>query len=384
MTFGQGQFSCTDGEAEKYAAALARAEFPMVCLASPLFLRVKERAASLARSVDLLAPSAVRDFLRKEARSSRPTDVCAELLEYCLLDSCKTGLFGKKHGGIIFAELRGVAIWPTVSGPLTTFHDSQPLFLPRDRAEMQLFMEARSLSTLDIDGLTPLVLSTILDNIADLASLIRFRTVGDLSIDWPSMYPLVAPSNLFGDSPCRLAGLDHLIRSIWMWINTVSKEEKLSSFQSPLHSHMLLPINNSRIRRLGTKEDVLPTLIVDESNLLAEILVSATSQNPEAALPVLDTDLLTPEVVKLLRKRSKIAAELKLTCVDDLERFLIWLTGSKGLITAISQPAKGMLLDHLEKLVREESRKGHLTPNIAKLIRRLPLFNKSTSVAPFE
>ena len=381
VAFDQGMFSCIRGEAEKYATALAQAKVPVVYLASPLLIRVKERAACLVKNINLLNPGAVRDFLREQGISSGSKDTYAQLLEYCLLDAGKSGL-GAKHGSAVFADLCGVDIWPTVSGPITRL-SQQPLFLPRDKAEMQLFINAQSLRTLDIDHLSPLALSIILENMTSLSSLIRFRTISDLSIDWPLMYPLATSSDSSSDCSRRLEGLDHLVNGIWMWIIARSKEEKLESFQSSLYDQKLIPINDSRIRRLGTKEYMIPALIVEKSDPLSDVLTSITSQNPGLTAPMLDTHLLTSEVVKSLRKKAKNAKDLHLTCPDHLETFMEWLVGGKEMLAIASPQQKEILLMHIEKLLRSRSHLEQLAPDLANFMKKLPLFKKSKSTAPF-
>lgn len=161
------------------------------------------------------------------------------------------------------------------------------------------------------------------------------------------------------------------------------REEK-QKLPSSLSSTWLVPINHSRIRQIAPSSNFALTLIVEKDDSLAKFLLEAASQPSVAALPLLDIDVMPADAVKFLRKESKITPELRLTSQDSLETFVDWLAASQQILHAASLRQKKLILEHVEKLMRDQPQNKRLSSGLASQMRKLPIFSKTTSVQPYK
>ena len=384
VRFDQGFFCKSDAQDNKYVTSLAQVQMPVVVLEQNVLQKLKGRVNSQSKSLRLRTPSTVRQFVRdcNERISTLPQDVSASILEYCLLDAIESDLKGKSRTSL-YGDLHGIRLWPTASGALVTVPSDGFLFLPRDVAEMQLFSGTRAPRTLNINELTPTTRDVLRNDITYLGAVMRFRGLHDLAEDWPNMYQGAFPHGDTSELEQRVRGLDALVHSLWTWMSLRIKEEK-QKLPSSLSSTWLVPINHSRIRQISPSSNSALTLIVEKDDSLAKTLLEAASHTSLAALPLLDTDMMPADAVKFLRKESKTSPELRLTCQDSLETFVDWLAASQQILHSASLQQKKLILEHIERLVRDQTHNKRLSPGLASQMRKLPLFSKTTSVEPYK
>ena len=383
VTLDEGFFSKSDANDTHYVKSLALIHMPVVVLEQNLLQKLEDRVNSHNKRLRLRSPTTVRQFVRNcnELISTLPRDVSASILEYCLLDAIDRDLKGELRT-VLYDDLHGIRLWPTVSGALATVSSDGVLFLPRDTAEMQLFSGTRTPETLDINELTPNVRDVLRNDIAYLHVVMRFRALHDLTEDWPNMYRGVFQLGDTNELEQRARDSDPLIHSIWTWISLRLKEEK-QKLPSSLNSTWIVPINDSRIRQISPSSNSALTLIIEKGEPLADILLEAASRTSLAASSLLDTDMMPADAVKFLRKKSKTRPDLRLTCQDSLETFVDWLAAGQQILHPASPQQKKLILKHLEKLVRDQTHSNHLSSGLAGQMRKLPLFSKTTSVAPY-
>lgn len=382
VRFDQGFFCKSDAQDDKYVTSLAQVQMPVVVLEQELLQKL--RVNSQSKSLRLRTPSTVRQFIRNcnERISTLPRDVSASILEYCLLDAIESDLKGKSRN-VLYGDLHGIRLWPTASGTLVTVPSDGFLFLPRDVAEMQLFSGTRAPKTLNINELTPAVRDVLQNDITYLSAVMRFRSLHDLAEDWPNMYQGAFPHGETSELEQRVQGLDPLVHHLWTWMSLRLREEK-QKLPSSLSSTWLVPINHSRIRQIAPSSNFALTLIVEKDDSLAKFLLEAASQPSVAALPLLDIDVMPADAVKFLRKESKITPELRLTSQDSLETFVDWLAASQQILHAASLRQKKLILEHVEKLMRDQPQNKRLSSGLASQMRKLPIFSKTTSVQPYK
>lgn len=384
VTLDKGFFSKSDVEDTKYVTSLAQIQMPVVILERHLLQKFEERVNCHNRRLKLRTPTTVRQFIRNcnERISTLPPDVAASILEYCLFDAIDSDLKGNSRTEL-YGDLHGVCLWPTVSGTLAEVPSDDILFLPRDAVEMQLFSGTRTPKTLNIKNLTPIVHDILRNDIAYLGAVMRFRTLHDLTDDWPNMYRGGFQQRSTDKLEQRVQDLDPLVHEIWTWMSLRLKEEK-HRLPPSVNRTWLVPINDSRIRRISPSSESEITLIIEKGEPLTDFLLEAVSRAPLAASPLLDTDALPADAVSFLRKESKTSPDLRLTCQDSLESFVDWLTASQWILHSATPQQKKLTLKHLEKLVRDQTYSRDLSPGLAGQIRTLPLFSKTTSVAPYK
>lgn len=382
VTLNEGFFSKSAAQDTKYVTSLTRLQMPIVILEQSLLQKVERRVNSHTKRLRLRTPTTVRQFVRNcnDRMLTLPRDVLASILEYCLLDAIDSNLKGDSRTAL-YSDLQGICLWPTVSGTLTVAPSDRILLLPRDAAEMQLFSRTRTSETLNVDELTPTVRGLLQNDITYLSTVMRYRALHDLTEDWPNMYPIAFQHGNTKEFEQRAKSLDPLIHSLWEWMSRRLKEEK-QRLPSSLSSTWLIPISDSRVRQISPSSTSAPTLIIEKGEQpLADFLLEAASRTPMAAPPLLDTDMMPADAVKFLRKNSNTSPHLRLTCQDSLETFVEWLSAGQQIIHSASPQQKKLILKHLEKLVRDQA---HSSPALANQTRKLPLFSKITSVAPYK
>ena len=382
VTLDDGFFAKSGTQDAKYLTCLAKISMPVVVLEPEILQKLKGRVNIYNKKLRLQTPSTVRQFVRNcnECLSTLARDVSASILEYCL-DTTNSDLRDDSRT-VLYGDLHGLRLWPTVSGTLAVVPPDGVLLFPRDAPEMQLFSGTRTDETLDIDELTPAV-RDVLRNDITYCAVIRFRALQDLIEDWPNMYQGAFQHGDTSELEQRARDLDPLIHNIWTWISLRLREEK-QKLPSGLHSTWLIPINNSRIRQISPRSNSALTLIIEKGEPLADFLLEAVSRDPLAAPPLLDTDMMSPEAVKVLRKLSKTNPELRLTCQTSLETFVDWLAAGQQILRSLSPQQKKLIVKHLEKLMRDQIHSTHLLPGLASQMRKIPVFSKTTSVEPYK
>lgn len=382
VTLDEGFFSKSGAQDTKYVTSLAQTQMPIVILELSLLQKVERRVNSHTKRLRLRTPTTVRQFVRNcnDRMLKLPRDVSASILEYCLLDASDSDLKGDSRT-VLYSDLHGIRLWPTVSGTLAVVPSDGLLFLPRDAAELELFSGTRTSETVNVNELTPTVHGLLQNDITYLSAVIRYRALHDLIEDWPNMYQVAFQHGNTKAFEQRPAKLDPLIHSLWTWMSYRLKEEK-SRLPSSLSSSWLIPINDSRVRQISPGSNSALTLIIEKGEQpLADFLLEAASRTPMAAPPLLDTGTMPADAVKFLRKNSKTSPDLRLTCQDSLETFVDWLSAGQQIIHSASTQQKKLVLKHLEKLVRDQT---HSSPALANQMRKLPIFSKTMSVAPYK
>ena len=382
VTLDEGFFSKSGAQDTKYVTSLAQLQMPIVILGQSLLHKVERRVNSHTKRLRLRTPTTVRQFIRNcnDRMLTLPRDVLASILEYCLLDAIDSELKGDSRT-VLYNDLHGIRLWPMASGTLAVVPSNGLLFLPRDAAEIQLFSGTRISKTLNVDELTPTVRGLLQDDITFLSAVMRYRALHDLTEDWPNMYQGAFQHGNTKEFVQRAREFDPLIHSLWTWISRRLKEEK-QRLPSSLSNLWLIPINDSRVRQISPGSNSALTLIIEKGEQpLADFLLEAASSTSIAAPPLLDTDMMPEDAVKFLRNKSKTSPDLRLTCQDSLEKFVDWLLAAQQIIHSASTPQKNLILKHLEKLMRDQT---HSSPALASQMRKLPLFSKTTSVAPYK
>lgn len=376
-----GFFATNDAEAKKYGPALAAALLPAVYLEDSLLKKLEQRMKILDRNVTFLTPVTVRQFFRQHGLPALSSEVHSVILEFFLLDGLKSGL-EKEQRDRLYDDLHGIQMWPTVSGNLSS-SDRADLMLPRDDAEMQLFSNSRATTTLDISKMSSTVRKLLLNDIENLAVVMRFRRLEDLALDWPVMYLMVPrPENSRGWAK-RAFGLDSVLHEIWAWITERVQEGQRIDLELS-RDLWLVPMNDFRIRRFAPKCLKTPLLVIEKEDPLFGFLVAITEQDPLKMPPLLDTDLLPEEARRLLRKKGPIKIDTQCTCIHDPETFVNWLAAGKNSLAKASDDEKMMLLNHLETLTRDSIFPTGLSPTLMSQMRELPLYSKISCSPPFE
>lgn len=382
VTLEEGFFSESGAQDSKYVTSLAQLQMPIVILEHCLLQNVERCANDYNKRLRLLTPTTVRQFVRNcnDRMMTLPQDASASVLEYCLLDAINRDLKGVSRT-VLYNDLGDICLWPTLSGTLAAVLSNRSLFLPRDTTEMQLFSITRPSKTLNVNKLTSTVYDLLQNDISYLGAVMRYRALHDLAEDWPNMYHVAFQQGSTNEFGQRARDRDPLIRSLWMWMSHRLKEEK-QKLPSSLGSTWLIPINDSRVRQISPGSNSSLTLIIEKGEQpLADFLLEAASCTSIAAPPLLDTDTMPVDAVKFLRKKSQTSPELRLTCQDSLDKFVDWLAAGQQIVHSASPQQKKLILKHLEKLMRDQT---HFSPALASQMRKLPLFSKTMSVAPYK
>lgn len=372
---GQGFFSASSGEARKYASALADIRLPAVFLNRNLLEKTSERANAFSQHLSMVTPSAVQKFLRVQPNlvSSSTTPL---LLEYCLVQALNKNTKEKTRESI-YHDLQGIAIWPVLDGTLSSLED---LLLPRDLEEMELFLGARKSQTLDLNRLTVSVLELLLRDIKSVPSL-RFRTITDLQQDWPLLYPVTSACPNSDTLFQRPPGLDLKVGAIWKWVCARASGGEIYDF-SMLETLWLLPVKDSLIRRFAPGSDSFPMLIVEKTESQYQLMADISSGS--RVVGILDTSLLPPEAIQFLRKQVKKTPQIGGACLDHLESLVAWLAVGRNSVIQVSPQQKTLLLETLSHLAKNKYFSTKVPSALTCNLKSLPLYSKSSSVAPFK
>ena len=378
----EGFFTTINSETTKYTVALTEANVAVVQLEKPLFERLQQRYPGSVQ-ITRMTPKTVRQFLRSHKASTLPKiprTLLKLLLEYCLLDVQQTTDDGSKK--LLYNEFNGITLWPTMNGQLSAFGASD-LLLPRDLEEVELFTNASRARTLDLNNLTDQTLHLLRKDIALALASVRYRRLADLSEDWPAVYPLTEPFDASVNWTSRPMGHGELaIGRIWTWICARLEEEKQMPPQ--IDDLWLLPTNSLRLRRYAPGPKSQPMLIITDSEPLFEFAIDLVLKDPDAAPPVLHTELLPAVAVKLLQRNARSIPKLHGACVDHFESLLTWLVAGKELLRTASDEQKRTVLQQLEALTRYSDPITYNKRNIAGQLRSLPIFSKISSSFPFK
>lgn len=376
-----GFFAIKDAEATKYRKALAQVRISAVYLDEALFRKVQQRAKLLGKTQKILGPGTVRQFLRWQKLPTLSERDASLVLEFCLLDAIKSQSEDSSRSGL-YDDFQGIELWPTINGALS-ISNNVDLLLPRDNAEMQLFAQARAKNTLDLFKVSPPVQKLLFKDINHLASVMRYRRLGDLNVDWPVMYPMEPLHGVSPEFAPRPSDLDNTLGSIWVWISERIREGQ--RIDPSLSGELwLIPVSSGRIRRYKAYEESVPVLILEQNDTLFKILRAATSQDPAKSPPVLNIETLSAGAVGLLRNDKDIRTNTNCTCVDYADTFVDWLVAGKQMLLATSDQDKAALLGHLEFLTRESKLPGGLSTTLLTQTRRLPLYSKISCWHPFK
>lgn len=383
IMISHGLVSVRTHESIKYASALEEAKVPAVYLEESMFDKLQQYISN-SDKIQLLSSRTVRDFLRTKHASTALPDISSPLLklllEYCVLDADQEPSTSRRS---LYNNLCGITFWPTMNGMLAELGKSD-LLLPRSGDEAALFSEARRASTIDVNRLTEQTLKSLRADIDDCLPMIRYRTLIDLTEDWPVIYPTEPQLRSVNSWLSRTQEHDQMITTIWTWICARFKEEK--KIPSRFHDLWLLPINNSRLCRVQQGAESQSLLIVSPHEQLFVFLNDLLQGHPEIPPPILDSVLLPAGSVKILRKIAKSDPKLRLACPDDLESLLEWLVAARGLLQTASIRQKRIVLEHVEKISMTTSTSTSIDRNtaLATHIRSLPFFSKISSSFPFQ
>lgn len=376
-------FAIKDGDVSKYSKALAQVNVPAVYLSEPLSRKVQQRAKAQGWEMSGLEPTSIRRFLRRREPSSLlPDDFASLLLEFCLLDAIR-GLSKDAMRTKVCKEIQRIRLWPLVDGTRAAF-GSEPLLLPRDEVELELFAKSRPACTLDITQLSPKVRILLLKDRPFPSDLVRFRGLLDLKIDWPTMYPLAFSTKQHSEAPvARLPKHGNVITSIWKWIsNRIQEGYKMDP---RLLGHLLLiPITETRIRPYASSSENPPVLLIEPQELLYSLLTNAISRDQLAAPPLLDFKVLPATAVDLLRNNEQVRTDTRCTSIDHAETFVDWLVAGKSMLPMLPIEDRKLLLSHLENTTRREKLPRGLPYALKSKLRELPIYHKLACRPPFK
>ena len=376
-----GLFAIENSEAMTYRPALTEAHVPIAYLDELMFRKTEQRANLLSKKFRKLESSSVRHILRSQGVPFLSHENASLVLEFCLLDAIKSDLEGSLRS-TLYSDLQDISLWPTVSGTRSAPVKSG-LLLPRNTAEMQLFMKSRSGKTLELSHLSPTVQKILHKDIENLKSIVQFRGLEDLAEDWPVMYPIPITPGRSEPWVSRPAEHDDMLHKIWSWIcERVHEGQPMTS--ALLNKLYLIPINFCRIRRYRLDSESRPVLVIEPGEFLFKPLVNLVSQEPRTAPPLLDIEVLTSGAVDLLRNNKDLCCYVSCTNVDHAEAFAGWLAAAKPLLSQASEDVKRNLLDHLEKITKGSNLPTGMSSVLVAYLRALPLYSKTSWPPPYE
>ena len=380
--FSDALFAIKNAEATTYGFALAEARIPAVYLDEPLFRKTKERVRILSKSIQILSPTLVRQFLRSETLPLVSDNIASLILEFCLLDAIKSKLEGSS-GTDLYKDFDMIPLWPTVDGG-RSISDNTKLLLPRDNTEMQLFKTSRASDTLDIssDRLRSSVRKLLLGDVENITALMRLRRLADLAVDWPVMYPISLGQRSKYYAP-RPPDPNELLRRIWTWIFERTRD---GQSMNPLHGGglWLVPMNGHRIRQYVPASKSYPVLLTEPNEPLFRFLTNIASQTPAETPPVFDIAVLSSEAVSLLRQHKEIRSDMNCACVEEADKFVDWLVVGKSKLSEVSDADREALISHLEHRTNYKNLSGGISTTLGKQMRRLPIYSKISCVPPFK
>lgn len=370
-------FQASD-ENNLYASAFAQISLPAVYLSTGLLDKTQQRARISSQPLIIGSPPAIRNFLQMNRFVIKP-DMPPLVLKYCLLDLLN-GNAKQGSKSILYSSLKGIPIWPTLSGNLV---DCGDLLLPRNHDEMKLFANSRSWKTIDISRLEPDVLRLVWEDIAHLSGLMRFRTLPDLQIDWQDLYPLSGVSRISGFFVKRPAASDEILGKMWRWICAIRQpNEQLSS---SLEDLWLIPLNNLRLRQYFPWEKSPLMLIADKRREpFYQTMVDNSSEEDAYAPCILDSKVLPEETIGLFRTQARSVAKFRGACQTQFSPLVTWLATSGELLRTASDEQKAIILEDLESLARNSRSIAGIASANRENLRSLPLYSRVVSESPYK
>lgn len=372
----QGFFSAKDGEHETYASALAQIQFPAVFAPLPILNKTRQRAKICSCHMQMMKPSNVRSYIQRNHPPSH-SDISPYLLEFCLLDLISCEFDGMPVE--VYREMQEIPIWPLLSIPSLSCLKGTVL-LPSDVKEMKLFQSSTAFQTINVERLTDQVYALLKYDVALIQGM-RYRELDDLKLDWPQMYHVKGGIGGSEHFLPRCADVDPLLCSVWDWICN----GKINGHQYPisvLGGLWLLPTKDNYIRLLAPTSQPPPMLIVKKDEplygLILEIWSKVEIVNNQAAVTILDAEVLPAEATRLLMKQTlhNTGVGLALAITQDFGSFVTWLAASRASLAGISDQQKILLLEHLETILRIQSYKSLQRSHLGSKVKTLPLFRK--------
>lgn len=376
VSMDQAFFFRADDESHIYASAMDQITLPAVYLSQDILRKAQQQAQVLSVSLRVASPTVIRQFLHTNKYVIKP-DISSLVLEYCLLDSLK-GRIKPGSKSNFYSSLKGVPIWPTLSGNLT---DSGDLLLPRNSDEMNLFTKARTQKTINISKLEPRVLGLLWKDIAHLSTLMRFRTLSDLQVDWQIIYPLKNNSqysDFFRERPCES---DEILGKIWRWIYTTKLPNE--HLPSTLQRLWLIPINSFRLRHYLPGDESPLMLIEDKRGPFYQSMADDFSRKDANTPAILDSKALPQEAVAFFRAQANMVPEFRGACQKNFSPLVSWLAANSELIRTATDQQKSTILKDLESLSKK-SGFAAINPVNQENLRALPLYSRVLSKSPYE
>ncbi|KAL8828013.1 MAG: hypothetical protein Q9170_006784 [Blastenia crenularia] len=385
VSLQNGLFAPNEEDVKLYSNAFSSVKLPLVSLERPMYDKVLLQAVEMAKTVPIISPQLVRQFLQEHSQLQVHRDYSSLLLQYCLLDFIPKARAFRTPTEIRFA-LANIPLWPTVNKSLAALTDT-PFLLPRGPEEMQLFRASRPSETLDLDCLLEPVVKLLEECTKHPSSFVRYRAIPDLESDWGSLYPLQS-SNTRSDICTREPEDDSKIQTVWSWIYARCKEEGESSIVSTkgLDKLFLVPVDGLRIRRISPSDKKQPTLIIQDGDWIHDLLNNEVTKDKCPLGPVLDVKCLPAKAVKLLRSLARKRPDTALASLDQLQSLVTWLVTNRDVLENHPVRHKELLVRQL-RLLAEQNDSPTQVPSKALLkqqIVQLPIFTQVTAVAPYE
>ena len=256
------------------------------------------------------------------------------------------------------------------------------LLLPRNIKEMDLFADSMKGRTLDLNCLTAQTLESLMKDMVSKLANVKYRRLADLAEDWPIVYPLVEPSGGFGTWVLRSnVEKESTINKIWEWICARFEEE--GQLPPQLDDLWLVPTNSLRLRQCVPCPKAQQLLIITKTEPLFGLAKNLGLKDPDMAPPILDTELLPAEAIKLLKKIARSTPRLRIAEVNDLEGLLTWLVAGRKLLSTESDEQKRYIMQHLDKPARNKGSIATRKQEIATQLKILPIFSRVSSEFPF-
>ncbi|KAL8785543.1 MAG: hypothetical protein Q9213_003291 [Squamulea squamosa] len=385
LSFENGFFVPKGDITQLYGDALHATQLPLVCLEVPMYQKLLQRASGLSKGVRLLSPDSLRLFLQGNNQLQQAKNYSPLLLEYCVLDFIGSVADMEKQSQLR-NKFRNISLWPTLQMSLTALGDHSFL-LPRSMEESALFSTSRDYETLDRGRLTTPVVQLLEKYIKRGSKWVRHRTISDLEHDWTQIYSLNL-TNTHSEICARNNQKDELLRRIWSWLCARCEEEGKSPLLSmhALDNLFLIPLNGSRIRKFVCSETATPTLVLEQTDWLYQLLHDNDTINISLTNSMLDTSILLNEAVKLLLSVAPQRADLVFATSSDLKGVIAWLAANKKFICELPSCHKEILTRKLDIMTLEQ---GPALLDAAKQCLRqhmlqLPFWSRVTATAPYK
>ncbi|KAL8770272.1 MAG: hypothetical protein Q9209_003908 [Squamulea sp. 1 TL-2023] len=385
VSFENGFFVPKGDITQLYGDALHATQLPLVCLEAPMYQKLLQRASGLSKGVRLLSPDSLRLFLQENNQLQQAKNYSPLLLQYCVLDFIDSVVDMEKQTQLR-KTFRNISLWPTLQMSLTALGDHSFL-LPRSMEELALFSTSRAYETLDRGRLTTPVVQLLEKHVTGGSNWVRHRTISDLEHDWPQIYSL-NPSNTHLEICARNNRKDELLHRIWSWVCARCEEEGKSPLLSmhALNNLFLIPLNGFRIRKFVCSRTATPTLILEQTDWLYQLLHDNNSTGTSSIESMLDTSILSNKAVKLLLSVATQRADFVFATSSDLKGVIAWLAANKKFMCKLPSHGQEILTRKLDIMTLEQ---GPALQDAAKQLMRqhmlqLPIFSQVTATAPYE